>query len=142
MDGLTRREALGTTGSVIGAACLLGACQMHDKDTPPLITSGTVNVGPATNYPAGRAKLLPTYGIFIANDSGTPVAIRPKCTHLGCTVKWNESSHGYACPCHGSQFSLLGLPTAGPAKRPLPLIACGHENDGTLTVDLSRLYAL
>jgi Rieske Fe-S protein len=145
MEGVTRRDVLATAGAAVAAGCVAGCMsQQREKDKPPLFTSGTVNVGPASDYPAGRAigKFMDTYGIFIANDSGTPVAIRPKCTHLGCTVEWHEERHGFECPCHHSTFSLLGVPQSGPAKRPLPLIPCTRLDDGTLAVDLTKLYAL
>jgi cytochrome b6-f complex iron-sulfur subunit len=144
----TRRETLATIGAAAAVACVgatLGGCQQNkDKDKPPLITSGTVNIGPAADYPAGRTnqKFVETYGIIIANDSGTRVAIRPKCTHLGCTVTWDQSARGYECPCHHSKFSMLGLPLSGPAKKNLPLVTCDPQPDGTLTVDLSKLYGM
>jgi len=143
MENVSRREVLMTAGAAAAVACLAGCQSQKDKEKPPLITSGTVNVGPATDYPAGRAngKFLETYGIIIANESGTRVAIRPKCTHQGCTAKWNEPNHDYECPCHGSKFSLMGLPTKGPATRPLPMVACETLADGTLSVDLTKLYA-
>lgn len=141
MEGITRREALATAGAAITLSCLLDACQNPDKAKPPLVTAGTVNVGPAVDYPAGTAngKYLAAYGIFIANDSGTPVAVRAKCTHMGCTVAWKAADRGYECPCHHSRFNLLGLPLVGPATRPLPAIACVPQPDGTLTVDLTKL---
>ena len=143
MEGITRREALATTGAAVALSCLLGTCQNPDKAKPPLVSSGTVPVGTAEDYPAGTAngKYLATYGIFIANDSGTPVAIRAKCTHMGCTVAWKAGDRGYECPCHHSKFSLLGLPLIGPATRPLFVIACARQPDGTLTVDLTKLNA-
>ena len=70
------------------------------------------------------------------------MAIRPKCTHLGVTVKWDESIRGFECPAHYSKFNMLGVPLMGPAKKSLPLVACKQEADGTLTVDLTKLYGL
>ena len=144
MEALTRRDALAVAGTLAVSCAVLPGCQTQDKDKPALITTGTVNVGPAADFPAGRAnqKYLATHGIIIANDSGTRVAIRPKCTHQGCTTKWNEETRVFECPCHGSRFSMLGIPVKGPATKPLPLVACKTEADGTLTVDLSKLYGL
>lgn len=42
-----------------------------------------------------------------------------KCTHLGCTVRWDNEEQSLRCPCHGSRFSDDGKPTRGPAKEPL-----------------------
>ncbi len=45
------------------------------------------------------------------------------CPHLGCRFEWTPSANRFICPCHGSQFDLVGQHLAGPAPRgldPLP----------------------
>ena len=148
MNGFTRREALSVLGTTAVAAgvCGLNACQTDPmkEEKPPTITSGTVTIGPVVEYPAGSAsvKFVELYGIVVVNDSGTPVAIRPKCTHMGCIAKWKDETHTFECPCHGSIYNMLGQPIKGPAKRPLPAIACRRNDAGILTVDLTKLYSL
>lgn len=44
---------------------------------------------------------------------------KPRCTHLGCALKWNENDNVYECPCHGSRFNKDGQLIDGPARKDL-----------------------
>ncbi|MFH1123525.1 MAG: 2Fe-2S iron-sulfur cluster-binding protein [Pseudomonadota bacterium] len=41
------------------------------------------------------------------------------CTHLGCTVHWDERKSLFLCACHGGMFDINGHVKAGPPPRPL-----------------------
>jgi Rieske Fe-S protein len=46
-------------------------------------------------------------------------AMSMKCTHLGCTVRWDNEEQLLRCPCHGSRFKDDGSVEKGPAKSSL-----------------------
>jgi Rieske Fe-S protein len=54
------------------------------------------------------------------DEAGAVHALNPRCTHMGCTVDWNEADRTWDCPCHGSRYSVDGAVLEGPATRPLP----------------------
>ncbi len=43
----------------------------------------------------------------------TPTA--PRCTHLGCALKYNKQEHSWDCACHGSRFTKDGRVIDNPA---------------------------
>jgi glycine/D-amino acid oxidase-like deaminating enzyme/nitrite reductase/ring-hydroxylating ferredoxin subunit len=53
------------------------------------------------------------------DEEGTLHALSATCTHLGCTVRFNDSERAWECPCHGSRFAVDGTVLQGPANRPL-----------------------
>ena len=59
--------------------------------------------------------------LAIYNDStGKEHKFSSICTHLGCSVVWNDLEKSFDCPCHGSRFSgLTGNVINGPANAPL-----------------------
>ena len=45
----------------------------------------------------------------------TPTA--PRCTHLGCALKYNRQEHSWDCSCHGSRFDEDGKVLDNPARK-------------------------
>jgi nitrite reductase/ring-hydroxylating ferredoxin subunit len=55
------------------------------------------------------------YGAY-CDDNSELHLVSAKCTHLGCTVKWNNDEKSWDCPCHGSRFTYEGKVLNGPAN--------------------------
>ena len=65
-------------------------------------------------------------------DASTVIAVDSKCTHLGCTVAWNENNKDFECPCHGSTFGTDGHVKVGPATTPLKSYAVAVTSDSVV----------
>jgi len=57
------------------------------------------------------------------------------CTHLGCTVHWDEGKQLFLCACHGGTFYPDGSVKTGPPPRPLDRCTFKVE-DGALLVEV------
>ncbi len=122
----TRREALGAGLGVVSLSVLGCAAKLPPvRDVPS--RSGEVALALA-DYPElqaahGVLPVRPDGGgkpIMIVRGEGEQfTALSLRCTHLGCTVGWNEEARRFDCPCHGSHFRVDGSVIKGPAKRPL-----------------------
>ena len=65
------------------------------------------------------------------------LALSRQCTHLGCTVPWDDEKMKFICPCHASAFDITGNVLAAPATRALDLFAVDIENN-VVRVDTGR----
>jgi succinate dehydrogenase / fumarate reductase iron-sulfur subunit len=57
--------------------------------------------------------------VYRSSDSNSLVVYNSRCTHLGCTVHWDETKQLFLCACHGGAFALNGNVKTGPPPRPL-----------------------
>lgn len=98
-----------------------------------LIDAGTTDSyapGTVTVFVAGRFYL-------VCHESGGFLALSGQCTHLGCAVPWDDEQKKFICPCHASQFDLLGNVISSPAPRALDLFAVTIVNN-TIKVDIGQ----
>lgn len=70
------------------------------------------------------------------NDGGF-LAMSVKCSHLGCSVLWDEKENRFFCPCHSSSFEINGDVKNPPAPRALDIFEVTIEQ-GRVVVNLDK----
>jgi cytochrome b6-f complex iron-sulfur subunit len=95
-----------------------------DEDSPPINCGSVAQFAPGsvTAFVRGRFYLvrLPDDGFL---------AISRQCTHMGCSVPWDDQGRRFACPCHASSFDITGAVVNSPAPRALDIYPLTIEND-------------
>ncbi len=90
------------------------------KPVPKTTADGFTIVGNVADL--DKAGQLQIQGIAVTRDPANSkqiLAVNPRCTHKGCTVKWIAAEKKYECPCHDSDFAADGKVLKGPATQPL-----------------------
>ncbi|MEX0990591.1 MAG: universal stress protein [Actinomycetota bacterium] len=107
--GMSRR----VFGSVPGRVLHAGVADVLVVKT---IDRSAADIGP------GHGAILDEGGKRVAvfrDDDGKTHRLNPRCTHMGCTVGWNDADRTWDCPCHGSRYATDGTVIHGPAQRSL-----------------------
>ena len=119
-----------------------------DPAAPPA-TGKTFDAGPVADFATESATdtWAKTHKFLVVRHEGKVYAPSSVCTHRGCilnVVKGNGSDQDgpdIYCKCHRSHFDMDGVPTAGPAKRPLPRYAVSIDAEKHLIVDLATKFS-
>lgn len=101
----------------------------YQPETP---SPSRYDLGKPEDYPPGSRTRIPEASALIVAAPEGFVAYSLVCPHLGCTVE--ENTQGFACPCHGSTFSMDGELTRGPASQNLTKLRLETGPDGGLVL--------
>jgi len=58
--------------------------------------------------------------IIVRSPAGKFSAFYATCTHLDCTVQYDDKQSNIWCACHNGRYDLTGKNVSGPPPRPLP----------------------
>ncbi len=114
---------VGNRGMTGAKAVLLGSVPRDVAESSPsdVLVARTVaqslsEIGPGE----GGIVEVGDHKVAVFRDpAGAVTTVSARCTHLGCTVKWDPAEDAWHCPCHGSRFAPTGAVVHGPAERPL-----------------------
>ena len=128
---------LGIGALALGEAAWIVASFLKPRREAPKSGGGLVVAGPSDAFAPGSVTAFPAGKFYLVRlADGGFLALHRQCTHLGCSVAWDDASGRFACPCHASAFDLRGAVLAPPAPRPLDLFAVRIEN-GIVKVDVT-----
>jgi len=97
------------------------------------IVAGSVDL-----FPPGSVTPFPQGKFYLARlPDGGFLALSRSCTHLGCSLPWDEKKQEFVCPCHGSVFDIRGEVRQPPAPRALDLFPVSIENN-VVRIDTGR----
>lgn len=117
----------------------LGLSFMYSRkeQNNPVKAESVITAGAVETFIPGTVTAIPSGQFYLAclADGGL-LAMSRTCTHLGCSVPWDEEKNKFICPCHGSTFDLTGEVLSAPAPRPLDTFPVRIEN-GIVKVDIS-----
>ena len=144
MDGLTRRQALGT-GVIAVLAGTAGGCGLARGK--PFVSPGVqlaslsdvrwIPTGPCFTTSRG-ASVRP--GAYLRRDpvTGGIEAISAQCTHQACPVRYIAEAEHFTCPCHGGVFDNNGAPIAGPPRQSLNRLETAIRQDQIYLVGVTK----
>ena len=140
-----RRRFLRTLWTIIGGVALVeliflclsflkpAAREQKEKQSSSIVNAGRVETfvpGSVTPFVRGQ------FYLACLKDGGF-LALSSQCTHLGCSVPWDDEIQQFVCPCHASKFNIRGDVVAAPAPRAMDIFDLRIENK-TILVDISK----
>ena len=133
----SRRSFLSKLWTLLGSVALVGYASAVVAFFQPRKTGGAIGdsaliieAGPVERFPLNSVTAFVRGKFYLCRlDDGGFLAISRKCTHLGCTVPWDEEGRRFECPCHASTFDMTGAVLRAPAPRPLDLYTVAIQNN-------------
>ena len=141
--GGTRRGLLTRLAVALGALAAaelawITASFLRPRGRAATLGDWLVIAGPASEFAPGSVTAFPQGRFYLVRlPEGGFLALHATCTHLGCTVPWDEQARRFVCPCHASLFDIRGDVLSPPAPRALDLFPVRIEND-VVKVDTRR----
>jgi len=140
---VSRRDFLGVIWAFFGGLAALEAGAVLVAYLQPRLAEGefgsTIIAGNVDDFPANSVTHISNGRFYIVRTpDGGFLSVYHRCTHLGCTVPWDQTAQKFICPCHNSQFDIQGSVENPPAPRVLDLFPVSIE-DGLVKVDTGTI---
>ena len=111
-------------------AVLFGYFKPRKQTASTTEAEAIIIAGPVDKFIPGTVTAFVRGKFYLARlADGGFLALSRTCTHLGCTVPWVASKNKFICPCHSSEFDIMGEVLSPPAPRALDVFEIKIENN-------------
>lgn len=134
---LSRRQFIQTAAVVAGACAFCGALSAPAAESK--VPTGPLDAGKLGDFASDGVydQFAKSHHILVVRHDKKLYAPTAVCTHKHCVVRARDQ--GIICPCHNSHYNIDGVPTRGPARKPLVRYAI-HIQDGRIIIDPSQTF--
>jgi cytochrome b6-f complex iron-sulfur subunit len=127
---------LGILAGVEFAAVIFGFLFSGKGNKNVYIPKQMVEAGPVNSFQPNTVTVFRGGRFYLTRlEDGGFIAISLRCTHLGCSIEWEDEKKRFICPCHSSAFAMNGDVQNPPAPNALDYYPIIIEN-GIIKVDV------
>ena len=127
---------LGVLAGVEFAAVIFGFLFSGKGNKNVYVPKQMVEAGPVNSFQPNSVTPFRGGRFYLTRlEDGGFIAISLRCTHLGCSIEWEDEKKRFICPCHSSAFAMNGDVQNPPAPKALDYYPIIIE-DGIIKVDV------
>ena len=134
-------KGLGVVALFEFAAVFFGFLFSGKDDNKKIEPKQLIEAGGLDSFQKNSVTVFRGGRFYLARLSdGGFIALSLRCTHLGCSINWEDDKKRFICPCHSSAFYINGEVQNPPAPNALDYFPVFIEN-GIVKVDIGTKLA-
>jgi cytochrome b6-f complex iron-sulfur subunit len=127
---------LGVLAGIEFTAVIFGFLFSGKANKNVYIPKQMIEAGPVNSFQPNSVTVFRGGRFYLTRlEDGGFIANSIRCTHLGCSIEWEEDKKRFICPCHSSAFEMNGDVKNPPAPKALDYYPVIIEN-GMIKVDV------
>jgi cytochrome b6-f complex iron-sulfur subunit len=129
-------KGLGIVATLEFAAIFFGFLFSGKNDNKESVSKQIFQAGKVNSFQPNTVTAFRSGRFYLARlADGGFIALSIRCTHLGCSINWEDDKKRFVCPCHSSSFAINGGVENPPAPTALDYFPIIIES-GIVKVDI------
>ena len=113
-------KGLAILAGVEFSAVIFGFLFSGKENIKPYAPKLLIEAGPVNSFEPNTVTVFRGGRFYLTRlEDGGFIALSLRCTHLGCSIEWEEDKKRFICPCHSSAFAMNGDVQNPPAPKAL-----------------------